>query len=1188
MILDGDIKLLKSRVMDDVPEGGGRPTGIAVIDGASNSIFPDISELDRAYGRVNLRKLAVSVNTPDTDGYFGANVILAGVPDDPQVSCTLFTTRDVFDTRVEAQNRLESYVVAGPLSTLRLYGNQLVGQRALLTYQRPEAALPEIGEVYALSVENGSPLIQYVRVTKVDSVIATFSDVYGEFTRRVVTIGISDPLRTSFMGEEPIRNLLDAGNLTIARVRKTSVADSAKYYGTKPLVVAASVGDISAKVSSVFTPLVPSSTQEAPIVMGNIAGRVNIIPAGPPLTLSPSVWPMGTLSPLFMPGVIAPRKLVLSSGSANAYWPKSDNGAGGIVLPNGTTVVGTVDYVNGRIIPDVSKATAWAGALPTVTYTPGAQFGQPAFTDSVDVTLATRGSVYVATLSPIPTLGTTYVDYMALGKWYRLYDDGSGALVGADAGVGSGSVNFVTGGMVVTLGALPDVGSSIIYSWGSAIDQKIRTSEHGNVFSHVILDDVSRITPGSAVITYTKNGVVKTLTDVTTPGLLAGDGETGIVNYNTSPGLRPGEVLPDWYITSGALPSAIRGSVTIFGPRDPGTAININYTNSISSYVNTTTTTAHGGGVFSTNIGVCSPNSVHLAWDVTALVTDSFTGSTSNITASLVANDNGAGVLIADSFWSDGVACGTINYASGAVTINDNITVKIRNEIWTPAVAPSTLKTYGGITINPASSHFGTSVTLKAGRYVPSASPPVKLTSSTPPLSAVMNPGSIEELVLGSLQFTLASASGTSKYVERGSLLYKDPSYATGAAIEVGSIDYRNGRIDLTTWPTGLTTTPLEVQGCVMALSGRTMRNVTYRTAGAPLRVASLYVQAITPSGSILTGSASNTGVISGVGITGVVNVITGVVRVAFGAAVSPAAVNYNAVVQTTLPLDASVVGLDPVRLPADGRVPIFRAGELVVIHHTATRSPSSVSNGQTVNLGRVRLSTIKVTGNDKSIITTGYTTDLDAGTITFTDMAGYSQPVTISNRIEDMALVGDAQINGDLSFTRALTHDFPAPGSLVSSALIIGDMKARVPVMFDQATWSGVWDDTPIGSGSSAAYNDVLAPIVVTNSGALTERWSIQFTNTTAFSLMGEHVGVIAVGNISTDFSPINPATGTPYFTIKAIGWGSGWSIGNILRFNTIGAIFPIWVTRTVQQGIATLTDDSFTILIRGDIDRP
>ena len=50
-ILAGDVKLVASQVMDDVAEGGGAPTANVIVDGASNSLFNDISELDRAGGR---------------------------------------------------------------------------------------------------------------------------------------------------------------------------------------------------------------------------------------------------------------------------------------------------------------------------------------------------------------------------------------------------------------------------------------------------------------------------------------------------------------------------------------------------------------------------------------------------------------------------------------------------------------------------------------------------------------------------------------------------------------------------------------------------------------------------------------------------------------------------------------------------------------------------------------------------------------------------------------------------------------------------------------------------------------------------------------------------------------------------------------------------------------------------------
>lgn len=109
-----------------------------------------------------------------------------------------------------------------------------------------------------------------------------------------------------------------------------------------------------------------------------------------------------------------------------------------------------------------------------------------------------------------------------------------------------------------------------------------------------------------------------------------------------------------------------------------------------------------------------------------------------------------------------------------------------------------------------------------------------------------------------------------------------------------------------------------------------------------------------------------------------------------------------------------------------------------------------------------------------------------------------------------------------------------------------------------------------------------------MTNVGAVTERWVIRFTSALAFEVIGEHVGVVATGNTSTVCAPTNPATNQPYFTLAPLGFGTGWSVGNILRMNTVGAMFPVWVVRTIQQGTESVQDDSFTLLVRGDVDRP
>ena len=101
-ILASDVKLAKSTVMLDVPEGGGPPSPNLILDGNSNEVFDDISEAARAGGQVSIRKVHVVVHTEDTDGFFGGNVIVADPPNDPNVSVTLFTTKQTFDRRSDA------------------------------------------------------------------------------------------------------------------------------------------------------------------------------------------------------------------------------------------------------------------------------------------------------------------------------------------------------------------------------------------------------------------------------------------------------------------------------------------------------------------------------------------------------------------------------------------------------------------------------------------------------------------------------------------------------------------------------------------------------------------------------------------------------------------------------------------------------------------------------------------------------------------------------------------------------------------------------------------------------------------------------------------------------------------------------------------------------------------------------
>jgi hypothetical protein len=444
-------------------------------------------------------------------------------------------------------------------------------------------------------------------------------------------------------------------------------------------------------------------------------------------------------------------------------------------------------------------------------------------------------------------------------------------------------------------------------------------------------------------------------------------------------------------------------------------------------------------------------------------------------------------------------------------------------------------------------------------------------------------------------------------------------SPVSGNGTKVGTLSQSIGKVSLTAWATGVSPAVTDWRGIAGApVSGPDSPfgayGVMFRTAIAPLRPGSFTVLGALLDGTTFNALADSNGKINTSRVKGRVNYQTGVVEMYFtvpsppdGTAfqdlsflgipgvtlvavdlVQADTLRYNAVAYSYLPLDADLLGIDPVRLPSDGRVPIINVGGLVVVGHSAETAPQTVTNGAVINPGVTRLSRMRLIGGGGATIVGGYTTDLDAGTLTVNDITGYVQPVRVEYRIEDLALVRDAQISGDITLLSPVTHNYPV-GSFVSSALTPGNLKARVSLLFDQASWDGTtFSDAVDGTAATGTYNDTLAPIEVTNVGASTERFVLRFTSNTAFEVIGEHVGVIGTGTINTDTSPINPATGEPYFTIRYIGWGGGWSVGNIVRINFVGALFPFWMARTVKQGPNTGLQHSTSILVRANVDRP
>ncbi|WP_177424344.1 hypothetical protein [Pseudomonas sp. MYb185] len=520
-------------------------------------------------------------------------------------------------------------------------------------------------------------------------------------------------------------------------------------------------------------------------------------------------------------------------------------------------------------------------------------------------------------------------------------------------------------------------------------------------------------------------------------------------------------------------------------------------------------------------------------------------------------------------------------------------------------LAPRTRSTGGGGSNPPAELKqeiFGGTLMVRAQAAGTTYEPQTDSVGA-PPLEIDLLPHVADPIVPGSLIFQW----GGETYIDRSGVLFRAVSTSTNAGTAVGAVDYATGIATLQSYPGG----QAGVVNRLAALTengGFSTTRLTFRTPGAPLRPASLQVTVIrADNSSIVTGTADLNGNITGSGIIhGEVDIQSGIVRLVFstnpddltGASDVPVIallVTYNAVVQTSMPMSADLLGLDPVRLPADGRVPIYREGDVLVIHHTAEHAVVPVA-GQTITFDRAYQADIEVIdSNGVAMSSAQYNTDRKLGTLTWADPVllvdaednMLTPPLTIRERVEHMTVCTEVQITGAISFGSPLPWDLPADETRVSSAVTWGDLQARVYRWFTQQTWSqGApnWSDTPIGNATTAQYNQLNYPIEITNMGAIAGKWALVFTSPTSFNVVEQQLGVIATGSTSTDCSPINPATSVPYFVIRAAGWGTGWASGNAVRFNTDACLGPMWVVRTVISGQGTVDDDKMNLQIRGD----
>lgn len=1172
-----DIKLMASERLTDYYDGGGQMTGTEIVDGVVNNLFPDISRLDRVYGRVSLRKEFPAVMSENTDMYYGCHVIITEPPEDDNVHVTAFTTNDFYDERDDAKNRIESYVSIAHELLWRPMNDQLEGQRAITAFARPGTQRPEIGETIVLK-NTTTQAYQYLRITSIESEEATFTHAsYGTFAVEILTLGLSAALQYTFPGIEATPYTTKA----VSRIHATVVADASSYFGVKKLAQAATSGAMTFWVDSIYNQLVPTSQVETALVDQLMGGdNVAMIAKGAAGGLTFSASRTNTTNIIHLPEGVLPGSLAINI----IGYAFRDVRGNLVAVDTDGGFSGYLDYASGQIT--IERATAWSGTV-SLTATAACAVSQAFTSREIAVELANRAYNYTPNLNnPLPSPGSITVSYMAQGKWYELRDDGAGVFVGTEQGIGTGTVDYASGSAIITLGALPDVGTSIIIQWGHGTeitDRRGTISAEPMMIRHSLPHD--GIKPTSLSITWLDGATPKTATD-NGNGAITGDA-VGTISYGA------GEIL--------FRPNSIPES---------GTEYSISYQQQTPTTSTIMSVTANDNTLtFVVQNAPLRPGSVAISYSVQQIRTVSADGTIQKIAVAKTAHDDGLGNMKNGA----GTTIGTISYASGEINILglDDYTYTIygtpsleRDNYAVRYILPKT--TGNGVQEAPTMVHANYAQDV-AATWLPQTD-----NLASPELVLDLAPTTVETLVPNSVVFTMGGATW---YDDGNGNLYRNRSSSTGAGTFAGSINYATGLATITTYP-ALASTAATLTSLLTRDGGMPQTSFVFRTPGAPVRDGSLSLRATTPAGTLYTAQAGNDGSISDTGVSGTIDTTVGVVRVSFGAmvtaagneaepwydaamveggmiwqpyAIMPETALYNCVIYTYLPLDASLLGIEPIRLPLDGRVPIFKSGNVAVVHHTDDELlPSPLSSGQAVTLSRGALALCELRDQDGALVDEAlYTVDLAAGTVTMAnplDLTGYTQPLVAAHRIEDMVLISEAQINGLIRTVGPLTHSYPANTTQVSSALIFGDLAARVVRSFTQKTWSNIWADARSGDDTTAKYNDLLYPVQLTNKGSIAQRWAIVFTSSTAFNVVSENMGVIATGNTSSDVAIINPFTGAYYFRLDYRGWGTGWAAGNVLRFDTSAANAPMWLARTTMQGAVEEPTDEFVIQIRGD----
>lgn len=187
--------------------------------------------------------------------------------------------------------------------------------------------------------------------------------------------------------------------------------------------------------------------------------------------------------------------------------------------------------------------------------------------------------------------------------------------------------------------------------------------------------------------------------------------------------------------------------------------------------------------------------------------------------------------------------------------------------------------------------------------------------------------------------------------------------------------------------------------------------------------------------------------------------------------------------------------------------------------------------------------------------------------TIAITDRTDIEDDQT--GNLEFATISGAPVVNGDvvtITLAAGLANAYVAANTRVASVIDWGNLAATISNVVESLSNGATFDEAQATPHTIGAVYDTI---------------TLTFSSSTAFNAAGAVVGSLGAGSTVGNFSPVNPNTGTPYFTIPAAAWSGSPNAGDTVTFLLTPLGCPYWLRQVVPAGAAAAAGNSFDVAL-------